>query len=139
MIHICIDFERQASSDRPDVGARVFKQRLKTLMKYILKHRIFGQVRCWMYSVEWKKRGLPHIHILIWLFHKVRPDQIDDIISAEIPDKNVDKDLCDVVTRHMIHGPRGSSNFSSPCMKEGKCSKRLWRSRTFKEAGHPIL
>ena len=55
----------------------------------------------------------------------MRPDQIYDIISAEIPEKNVDKDVFDVVTRHMIHGPCGLLNTSSPCVKEGKCSKRF--------------
>ena len=37
-----------------------------------------------MYSVEWQKRGLPHAHILIWLLEKIRPEEIDTIISAEI-------------------------------------------------------
>ena len=46
-------------------------------------------ILCWM--AEWQKRGLPHAHILIWLVDKVRPEEIDKIISAEIPDPNVHK------------------------------------------------
>lgn len=57
----------QTSSDRHDITARVFKQKLKTIMDFIVKHNVFGQSRCWMYSVEWQKRGLPHAHILLWL------------------------------------------------------------------------
>ena len=72
-----------------------------------MKHCVYGQVRCWMYSVEWQKRGLPHAHILLWLEDKIRPDEIDSIISAEIPDETVDSKLHAVVTKHMIHGPCG--------------------------------
>ena len=36
----------------------------KSLINYIVKLEVFGSVRYWMYSVEWQKRGLPHVHIL---------------------------------------------------------------------------
>jgi len=55
-----------------------------------------------MYSVEWQKRGLPHAHILIWLQYKITSNEINDVISAEIPDENVDKGLYDIVVKHMI-------------------------------------
>jgi hypothetical protein len=54
-----------------------------------------------MYSVEWQKRGLPHAHILIWLYNKITSNEIDDVICAEIPDVDVDKDLHEVVTKNM--------------------------------------
>ena len=34
-----------------------------------------------------------------WLINKITPDQIDQINSAEIPDKHIDPDLFDVVTK----------------------------------------
>ena len=46
-----------------------------------------------MHVIEFQKRGLPHTHMLIWLHPNDRPkriDQIDDLISAEIPDESVD-------------------------------------------------
>ena len=63
-----------------------------------------------MYSVEWQKRGLPNAHILIWLNDVITSNEIDDVISAEIPDENVDKGLYDIVVKNMIHGPCGALN-----------------------------
>ena len=42
-----------------------------------------------MYTMEYQKRGLPHAHILLWVAPetKVKPEDIDLVISAEIPDK----------------------------------------------------
>lgn len=118
---------RQISSDRPDITARVFRQKLKILIDLLTKHMVFGEARCSMYSVEWQKRGLPHAHILLWLVDKIRPDQIDDIISAEIPDPQTDPDLYDVVTNNMVHGPCMEHNPESPCMARNKCTKRFPR------------
>ncbi|XP_063907387.1 uncharacterized protein LOC135125669 [Zophobas morio] len=117
----------QTPVDRHDITARVFKQKLKSLMNFLIKHCVYGRVRCWMYSVEWQKRGLPHAHILIWLVDKIRPNEIDSIISAEIPHETVDPKLHAVFTKHMIHGPCGLFNYNSPCMVDGKCSKRYPR------------
>ena len=62
---------------------------------------------------------------------KVRDvDFIDNIICAEIPDRNTYPDLYDVVISNMIHGPCGSGPLTHPdslCMKDGKCSKRYPR------------
>ncbi|VDO41518.1 unnamed protein product [Onchocerca flexuosa] len=76
-----------------------------------------------MHSVEWQKRGLPHAHILIWLYHKITSNEIDDVICAETPDAAVDKDLYEVVTKNMIHGPCGTVNPKSLCMIDGKYYK----------------
>lgn len=77
--------------------------------------------------MEWQKRGLPHAHILLWLVDKIRPDQIDDIISAEIPDPQTDPELYDVVTSNMVHGPCREHNPESPCMIANNCTKRFPR------------
>lgn len=85
-------------------------------MDLIVKHCVFGETRCWMYSVEWQKRGLPHAHILIWLVEKIRPNEVDEVISAEIPNEEVDPGLHEVVIKNMIHGPCGTLNQNAPCM-----------------------
>lgn len=56
---------------------------------------------------------------------KVRSEEIDKIISAEIPDPNVNRELFDIVTTNMIHGPCGTLNMMSPCIDNGKCTKRF--------------
>ncbi|XP_076258595.1 uncharacterized protein LOC143195400 isoform X2 [Rhynchophorus ferrugineus] len=95
----------KSSIDRHDITARVFRQKLKSLMNFIVKHNVFGETRCWMYSVEWQKRGLPHAHILIWLVEKIRPNEVDAVISAEIPNVQVDPGLHEMVNvQNDIHG-----------------------------------
>jgi hypothetical protein len=117
----------QTHSDRHDLLARVFRQKLIKLMHIINKSHVFGPTRCWMYSIEWQKRGLPHAHILIWLKGKMKSDQIDNVISAELPDPKRDPRLFEIIVKNMVHGPCGSVNPNSPCMKDGKCTKRYPR------------
>ncbi|XP_045511060.1 uncharacterized protein LOC123705982 [Colias croceus] len=135
-------FDGQVPHDRHDIIARVFHLKLKLMIDLITKQKVFGPSMCFMYSVEWQKRGLPHAHILLWLEEKLRPDTIDSVISAEFPDKTQDPMLFDIVKTHMIHGPCGTLNRNSPCMQEGHCSKRYPRALTEHtisgENGYPL-
>ncbi|GBM22643.1 hypothetical protein AVEN_144431-1 [Araneus ventricosus] len=70
---------------------------------------------------------LPHAHILIWLKEKIRPEDVDNEIRADIPDTQEDPVLLDIVSKHMIHGPCGALNMKSPCMKDKKFTKRYLR------------
>jgi hypothetical protein len=80
-----------------------------------------------MYTIEWQKRGLLHAHILLCLQQKLRPTDIDHLISAEFPDPSNDSQLYDVIKSNMVYGPYGAVNPQSKCMKHGKCSKRYPR------------
>ena len=132
----------QTHSNRHDLLARVFRQKLIKLMHIITKRHAFGPTRCWMYSIEWKKRGLPHAHILIWLKDKIKSDQIDSVISAELPDPQQDPQLFEIIIKNMVHGPCGSVNRNSPCMKDGKCTKKyprqLLHDTQTGEDGYPL-
>ena len=133
----------QVPSDRHDLLARVFRQKLIKLIDIVTKTHVFGPTRCWMYSIEWQKRGLPHAHILIWLKNKIKSDQIDSVISAELPDPQQDPRLFDIITKTMIHGPCGAINPDAPCMEDKKkCTKRyprqLLRDTETGDDGYPL-
>ncbi|XP_044582937.1 uncharacterized protein LOC123263956 [Cotesia glomerata] len=117
--------EGQQSYDRHDIVARVFNVKVKHMIKLLTVGRIFGDTRCHMYTIEWQKRGLPHVHILLWLEEKMRPESIDQIICAELPDPDINPDLYQIIKTTMVHGPCGSFNLKSPCMVDGKCTQHL--------------
>jgi hypothetical protein len=118
-------FKGQSPKDRPDLIDRVFKLKLMKMIPLIPKAHIFGETLCWLYTIEWQKRGLPHAHMLFWLVEKIKSTDIDHIISAEILDPERYQLLHSVVVKSMIHGPCGNLNRNSPCMVDGKCSKKF--------------
>ncbi|RZC28974.1 hypothetical protein D0Y65_000806 [Glycine soja] len=98
-----------------------------------------------MHTIEFQKRGLPHVHLLLFL----HPDNkypsstgIDEIISAEIPSHEDDPELYRLVENHMIHGPCRILQPNSPCMKEGKCShfypKQFQPQTLLDSNGYPV-
>ena len=52
---------------RPDIVVAVFKQKLDALMNDLIKGGLLGNVAAYLYIVEFQKRGLPHVHILLIL------------------------------------------------------------------------
>ena len=115
----------ESTNHRPDVVARVFNIKRKALTTELTKRGIFGKINAFVCSIEWQKRGLPHAHILLWLAKEdeIRADSIDAIVSAEIPDKETNPHLHDVVIANMVHGPCGKMDPNCPCMKDGLCTK----------------
>ena len=63
------------------------------------------------------------MHLLIWLQNKTRAEQIDSIITAELPNENIDPELLNIVKSSMIHGPCGKIKPNACCMVDRKCSK----------------
>ncbi|XP_028801522.1 uncharacterized protein LOC114756750 [Neltuma alba] len=105
--------------DRPDFLTRVFKMKLEHLMQDLKKGDIFGPIKAALYTIEFQKRGLPHAHIILFLAnqsHLDSPQEIDRVISAEIPNKNEQPELFEAVSNYMMHGPCGLANPKSPCM-----------------------
>ncbi|PNY00838.1 ATP-dependent DNA helicase PIF1 [Trifolium pratense] len=119
----------QSVDDRPDIKIRVFKMKLDQLMKHIVEGQYFGKVISAIYTIEFQKRGLPHAHILFWLHPSNKyptTQDIDKIITAEIPSKEDDPDCFNAVKQFMLHGPCGDANTDAPCMVDRKnCNRKF--------------
>ena len=82
----------QTALGAPHLVSRVFKIYLDKIITEIYKEGILGKVVAFIEVIEFQKRGLPHAHLLIHIKSKDKlnsPQDVDNIISAEIPDKNL--------------------------------------------------
>jgi helitron helicase-like protein len=85
----------------------VFHLKKKQLMR---ENGIFGKCPARVWTIEYQKRGLPHLHLLIFLEDSDRflePDVIDEMVCAEL---DQDGELAGVIQSSMIHGPCGEHN-----------------------------
>ncbi|CAL1396899.1 unnamed protein product [Linum trigynum] len=111
---------------KPQIVARVFRMKLNDLEDELTRSQFFGKTVAGIKTVEFQKRGLPHVHILLWLDEKHKLNSavdIDATITAELPDPEQDPVGYEMATKFMLHGPCGSDNPSNVCMKDGSCSK----------------
>ncbi|XP_058809685.1 uncharacterized protein LOC131674888 [Phymastichus coffea] len=129
----------QQACDRPDIVARVFHLKKNRLLDIVAKSNFFGESASYVYVIEFQKRGLPHMHLLVTLKHAykiITPEIVNKFISAELPDKELDPILYDIVVKNMTHGPCGDW-----CMVNNKCSKKFPKNfhndTTMDENGYP--
>ncbi|XP_026384262.1 uncharacterized protein LOC113279821 [Papaver somniferum] len=111
----------QSASDRPDLTTRVFCVKFEELKEDIFNKNVLGRVAAHVHVIEFQKRGLPHVHMLIILEKEDKlqsPDDYGRIVRAEIPDKKKEPELYKCVKKWMIHGPCGSK-----CMRKRKCKR----------------
>lgn len=47
----------QQARDRYDIVSRVFHLKDKKLKDLLVKKELYGPVQCYLYSIEWQKRG----------------------------------------------------------------------------------
>ncbi|KAG5565923.1 hypothetical protein RHGRI_001745 [Rhododendron griersonianum] len=135
----------QTAVDRPDLVSCVFELKRKALMKEVEKNKVFGQKVAHVYTIEFQKRGLPHMHVLFFLKggDKIRTcAQVDQLVCAEFPNPEDDPELFETVKSCMVHGPCGAQNPHAACMEKGKCTKRYPRdfveTTTMDKNGYPI-
>ncbi|XP_019184562.1 PREDICTED: uncharacterized protein LOC109179508 [Ipomoea nil] len=133
------------AEDRLDIICRLFKMKLDSLIADCRKKKLFGSVAGVIYTIEFQKRGLPHAHILLFLDKRNEVSEVgalDKIISAEIPDENMDVEYYKDVEEFMMHGPCGKARLNSPCMVKGRCSKHFPKifleCSTFDDDGYPL-
>ncbi|XP_043474383.1 uncharacterized protein LOC122506333 [Leptopilina heterotoma] len=84
--------------------------------------QLFGEVIAYVYVIEYQKRGLPHMHLLVTLKQNYKittPEIVDKYISAEIPSQSENVILHDIVMKNMIHGSCGNwcKDNNSKCLK----------------------
>jgi hypothetical protein len=100
--------------------------KLEQLLDDLQSGKIFGPTLAILYSIEFQKRGLPHVHILTWIDKKgmeITSETIDSWVSAEIPNPTIEPLGYVLVAEHMMHGPCRDKNFNCSCMKNDRCSK----------------
>jgi hypothetical protein len=116
----------QTASDRPDLVVCVFHAKVTQLLNDLQQHGVMGRMVVRVWTIEFQKRGLPHMHLILFLApeHKLRtPEDVDSLISAEFPDEHEQPELYELVKKFMVHNPCGTQNPQSPCMDGNKCSK----------------
>jgi hypothetical protein len=124
----------ETAASRPDLVARVFHMRLQSLIELVtgLNHiwlNVMGKCLGYTYVIEFQKRGLPHVHLV--LFYERAPntdDAVDSLISAQLPDPAVFPRLHRLVSTLMMHGPCGADDPTRLCMEDGHCSKHFPKS-----------
>lgn len=114
------------SLNASDLYARVFNLKVKALLEDLIHRQALGEVIAYNYSIEWQKRGMPHMHLLLTVAEHDKPltsEAVDRVVSAHLPPQN-NEALFDLVTKYMIHGPCGEIDPTRTCMENGRCSKR---------------
>ena len=56
----------QTASDHPDFVTQVFEQKKEDLLDLIVNKGVLGKVVAHVYTIEFQKRGMPHMHPLLW-------------------------------------------------------------------------
>jgi hypothetical protein len=135
----------QVTADRPDLSTRVFNMYKSAHLDDLTKLHILGPLLGYVYTIEFQKRGLPHMHLLLTLSLDLRPnipEEVDTLICATWPDPISEPRLFAIVKKNMVHSLCGQWKTNTPCMKDGHCSKGFskgFQSETaMSGSGYPI-
>lgn len=137
----------QTAYDNAALITRVFHEKAALFMQAI-KEGVMGRPLAWAYHVEFQKRGMPHLHLLLATEVKITTsDELDQYICAQLPEVPEKDDpeydtkmrLYNCVVHFQIHGPceRPSGAEPFPCRvdqqkvekNKGKCDK--WYPKDF--------
>ncbi|GBN20108.1 hypothetical protein AVEN_30970-1 [Araneus ventricosus] len=133
------------TTDSPDLLARVFNLKLKSLMDDLTVHGALGKSIAHVFTIEFQKHGLPHAHILIVL----RADDkfstsknIYKFVRVEIPSSIENPRLHEIVTKRLMYGSCGIDNRGPPFMEAGQCKKMFPKEfrteTTMNVSGYPL-
>lgn len=128
---------KQKIDNYPDIVSRVFYLKVQFLLNDLKKTQVFGWYAGSVYTIEYQKRRLPYMHLLLFLHPEDRAhfrnvESIDQIISAEFfsAEDDLDGKLFDIASSTIVHGPCRDYNSTLTCMmkKAGswmQCSKQF--------------
>jgi DNA replication protein DnaC len=120
-------------AEHPDIVARVFMIKVACLFDDIRNKQIFGPVAAIVYRIEWQSRGLPHMHMLVILESHINSvADIDNIVSAEVPDPDEHPMLHELVRQFHIHKPCDNCG-DAGCRKksaDGSCFRSFPKKMT---------
>ena len=118
-------------NDRPDVMDRVYKLQMQEFHKELETLGVMGEPTAYVDVFEQQMRALWHCHNSLLTKDIVTESEVDDWVSAQIPDKAKDPIYYQMVIDHMLHGPCGEHNPNSPCMGPNKDGQKACK------AGYP--
>jgi hypothetical protein len=108
----------------PHVRDRVFRIKYRQLMTDVMEGKVFGTPVAHVFSIEFQKRGCPHVHLVVFFTQQPPVAEYDRWTCAEIPNPDTQPRLYALVTGHMLHGP---CTPDKACManQHGVCSKHF--------------
>uniref|UniRef100_A0A914PGD5 ATP-dependent DNA helicase n=1 Tax=Panagrolaimus davidi TaxID=227884 RepID=A0A914PGD5_9BILA len=114
---------------RSDLKCRVFLTKAQEFLDDLFKGNFFGKVQAFHVILEHQKRGMPHLHVLLIMEDEVTVADVDNYISARIPELPAADDKSEgaeqqrryhaLVLKHMLH----ICNTNSACQVNGRCTK----------------
>ena len=137
----------ETAVDRPDIDVKIFHQKVQEFKELVIKRGVLGKCIADTYVIEFQKRGLPHMYLLLFLDENDKiniSEKVDELISTEILNEDIYPHLYDVVKQFMIHGLCGEQNMGSPYMNKNtqKCSKNFPKNfnnkTSFNSSGYPL-
>ncbi len=135
----------QQPQNRLDLVTQVFKIKLKELINDMHKKHILGRTIAKIYVIECQKRGLSHAHIFIFFAEDRKPhtvEYVDHMISAELPNLEINRLAHETIARCMMHGPCGTAFPNAPCMEDSNAKKQYPRKFQYEMMtdvnGYPI-
>jgi len=98
----------QQAKDRPDLMSRAFYRKVQHRLNQIRNTEVLGPCLGWVWTIEYQKRGLPYLHLLLFLStdHQfLTAANIDQFISAELPSDNdlIGEELRVIIQTTMVH------------------------------------
>jgi hypothetical protein len=134
----------QTAFDHPDLVAHIFQMKVKAPIKGVAKIGWFAKVIGNIWTREYQKRGLPHIHLLIIFSRKqkVSPtEDIDRLVLAKLPLLE-NTPLFEIVTKCLLHGPCAQEYPNAPCMVNSGCKncypRAFSKETTQGKDGYPV-